>query len=266
MKSIYLITAGILATLPLAAHAMPVIGPPSLDPQLFVGAPGSTTPPGGTAIGHESNLLTGTGPISMTFGVAGTHVMQGPTLVIFALAGPGSVTLTSSSCMGLGNTCALAAAGTYGLTLGSETLGSGQKTYAQLGLADGGSESYANYALTSPLQVPPLPVPTLYSLEVFAIPAALSTGVTIDATETGAANGSYVMLYSCETKSLPAGAVCDKSGQIGATPFTNAGLIDGNTTPPPPPPPVPEPGTLALLGVGLFGLAAVTKRQTSRRS
>src|SRR6266478_5328626 len=48
-----------------------------IDPQLFVGPPGTNSPPGGTAIGGESNLLTGNAAgTGFSVGVAGNHTMQ----------------------------------------------------------------------------------------------------------------------------------------------------------------------------------------------
>jgi hypothetical protein len=254
-----LLLATVLAIgVPAVANAMPTIDDP-LDPQLFVGSLGSTSAPGGTAKGGESNLLTGNASgASMTFGVAGDHDMQNPLLVIFAEPTGAMITLTSASCTGVGNSCAPATPGIYGLDLSTPTLSAGQETYQQLGLASGGSESYTNYALTSPLQTPPLPVPTTYNLIVFAIPDAITGSHTIDATEVGAPAGTYVSLYSCETRS-PAGTPCDPNGAIGQTPFTNSGLIING--PPDPPTNAPEPASMLLLGSGLLSLGFLARRR-----
>ena len=70
------------------------------------------------------------------------------------------------------------------------------------------------------------------------MPASITGKQGISLSEIGAAAGSFVILYSCETTATPAGAACS-GGDIGATPFTNAGLIDTTSGggPPPPSPP-----------------------------
>src|SRR5438270_10457783 len=82
------------------------------------------------------------------------------------------------------------------------------------------------------------PAPASYTLDVFAVPASITGKQGISLSEIGAAAGSSVILYSCETTATPAGAACS-GGDIGATPFTNAGLIDTTSGggPPPPSPP-----------------------------
>src|SRR5215471_17819454 len=235
-----------------------------IDPQLFVGPPGTNTPPGGTAIGGESNLLTGNAAgTGFSVGVAGNHTMQSPLLVILGLY-PGSAantTLGFTGCPATG--CPLATAGTYGISTHTSTLSSGQNAYQQIGLTDPGSgqasESYTNWAAADAANG--FPAPAGYTLDVFAVPASITGHQGISLSETGAAAGSFVILYSCETSASPAGAACS-GGDIGATPFTNAGLIDAPSgggpppPPPPPPPPVPEPSSALILGAALLGLGS----------
>ena len=150
--------------------------------------------------------------------------------------------------------------GIYGISANTATLSTGQNAYQQIGLTDPGSgqasESYTNWAAAAAANG--FTVPASYTLEVFAVPASITGHQGLSLSETGAAAGSFVILYSCETTVTPPGAGCS-GGDIGATPFTNAGLIQmtsggGPPPPPPPPPPVPEPSSLAILGAGLLGL------------
>ena len=56
----------------------------------------------------------------------------------------------------------------------------------------------------------------------------------------GIAAGSFVIAYDCEN-GTGGSTGCQTNGDIGQTPFTNAGLLDANTPTPPPPPPSSAP-------------------------
>jgi PEP-CTERM motif-containing protein len=180
--------------------------------------------------------------------------MQDPLLIIFG-AYPGSVanpTLGGPGCPTSG--CPLATVGTdYGLTANTATFSSGD-AYGTLGLTDNSSgaasESFGNWQNADLLNG--FPIPANYALFVFAVPDTLSGGSPINLSENGLAAGSFVIAYSCEDKSTPALGPCT-GGVVGASPFTNAGLIDV-TEGGGPPPEVPEPSALPVAGIVLGAL------------
>lgn len=241
--------------------------------QIFIGPPGTNSPPGGTAIGGEGNLLTGTGTgTGFSIGVAGNHTLQDPLLLIFAEPSPSLVPIS----VGFANPgcptatgCPAATIGDYGLTADTKTVsGAGTDLYQALGLTESGagtaSVTIGNLALAAGQQMPPLPAPDTYTLDVFGIPASLTGMQGISVSEAGAPAGTFVFGYSCETNSLPPLGPCADPGEVGATPMTNVGIITttstvGSPPPPPPPPPpvsVPEPMTLPVAGVVVGALLA----------
>jgi hypothetical protein len=104
--------------------------------------------------------------------------------------------------------------GTYGLTTNSTTPSAGQDAYTRLGLPDQGSgtasESYTNWAAAAAANG--FSVLTMYSLDVFAAPASITGKQGISLSEAGLTKGSFVILYSCETTSAPAGGPCADPG------------------------------------------------------
>jgi hypothetical protein len=231
-----------------------------VDPQLWIGPPGATSPPGGTAVGGESNLLVGTvSGTNFEIGVAGNHNMQDPILLIVGIDGTApNLTIGFSGCSPtLG--CPLATAGEYGISGPTGTLNSTTKdAYSALGITDPGtgvdSESLVNWQAADTANG--FTAATSYMLEAFEIPGTITQNSILSLSETGLPVGSFLIAYGCESPDL-AHTACS-GGDVGATPFTNAGLIDtpsggGPPPPPPPPPPVPEPGSLAILGSALVG-------------
>ena len=136
------------------------------------------------------------------------------------------------------------------MTANTATLSSGQDALSQLGLTGDGSESFVNW--TGADNTHGFGTPSSYTLYAFALNTSLTSGNPITIDETGAANGSYIIAYDCNA-GTGSNTGCSTNGNIGQTPFTNAGLLDA-TTPPPPPSPVSEPSSLALLGAAFASL------------
>jgi hypothetical protein len=289
MSSRPLIIASLLALLSAPATAGVV-----LDPQIFVGNPGSSNPPGGTAVGGEGNLLTDPNG-GFVVGVAGgsNQVLQNPLLVIVgaydATAPITGAGINNTNCPGAGgHPCSgapttgttnpsppPASFGPYGLLANNIEVTSGD-IYTALGLPEGSgggpSVTVANInGILTQQQVPgappgtTFPAATSFFLTVFEIPVGLTGHQAESFSESLFPPGSFVIGAGCNAPD-PTLAPCS-GGDVGASPLTNIGIIDTTTTgppppPPPPPPPIPEPSTLVILGAALAGLGVMRRRKS----
>ena len=117
----------------------------------------------------------------------------------------------------------------------------GQEVYSFIGLGANNSNSFTNWSQWD-LAIDGITA-TNFGIYVFAFDTG-STLLTdfaakdyIDVLISGLPKGTYAVAYGQ-----------DASGKAYSTPFTEAGLVDD------PPPTIPEPMTLALMGIGLAGV------------
>lgn len=253
---------GKLLWLVLLLAALVISGAPAkaqtTDPAVLHIGTGSGTPcaQGGCFVfgGTEVNGIGAT-KLDIFENGMGQPSLVNPVLLIIGIPnGSGTAPATITLSMGTGQLGGTNAwGGSWNTTTGSAgsfTALSTQPVYEFIGLLNGSSsQSFVNWsaAESAVLGI----TATNFSIFVYTLNGTGITGNTgVDVTFSSALpKGTFVVAYGCSV----AGTTCSDPGKTFSTPFTQSGLV------------VPEPGTMALLGTGLLGLAGLVGRKLLAR-